>query len=140
MAQNKTQPTDKSVDDYLSGVEDATKRADSFVLKDLLARAAGEPPIMWGDSMVGFGRYRYKYESGREGEHFLTGFAPRKQQLTVYIMPGFDPYQEQLSKLGKHKTARSCLYIKKLSDIDLAVLEEIVADSVVRMRKAYPET
>ena len=139
MAGNKTTENDDDVDAYLATVEDEKKRADSLVLKEMMERVSGEPAKMWGGSIVGFGRYHYKYDSGREGDFMLTGFAPRKQQLTLYIMPGFDPYQERLAKLGKHKTARSCLYIKRLSDVDTDVLEEIVADSIERMRLKYPE-
>lgn len=139
MAGNKTTENDADVDAFLATVDDETKRADSMVLKDMMERLSGEPAKMWGGSIVGFGRYHYKYESGREGDFMLTGFAPRKQQLSLYIMPGFDPYQDQLAKLGKHKTARSCLYIKRLSDVDMDILEEIVADSLKRMRDMYPE-
>lgn len=138
MATNKTVETEASVDAYLATV-DEKKRADSVALRTLMERASGEPAKMWGAALVGFGRYHYRYDSGREGDFMLTGFAPRKQQFTVHIMPGFEPYQDHLSRLGKHKTARSCLYFTRLANIDVDVLEEIVADSVVRMRKAYPE-
>ncbi|MEM9839484.1 MAG: DUF1801 domain-containing protein [Pseudomonadota bacterium] len=140
MAENKTKANEASVDDYLDSIDDESKREDSRILMEILARASGEPPVMWSGSIVGFGRYHYKYDSGREGEHMLTGFAPRKAQISVYIMPGFEPYKEQLERLGKHKTAKSCLYIKRLSDVDLGVLEEIATDSVIRMRKAYPDS
>lgn len=138
MATIKTTENDADVDSYLRSVEDEAKRADSFTLKAMMERATGEPAKMWGQSLIGFGSYHYRYDSGREGDFMLTGFAPRKAQLSVYIMPGFEPYEEQLARLGKHKTAKSCLSIKRLSDVDMDVLEEIVADSVVRMRKMYP--
>jgi hypothetical protein len=94
-----------------------------------------EQPKMWGDSMVGFGSYHYKYESGREGDYFLTGFSPRKQNLTLYIITGFEDQREQLAKLGKHKTSKSCLYIKTLDDIDIKVLKKIISDSLKKMKK-----
>jgi len=137
VAGNKTTENDGDVDAFLAAVEDDVKRTDSLALKKMMERVSGEPAKMWGDSLVGFGSYHYKYASGREGDFLLTGFAPRKQNLSLYIMPGFDPYQDELAKLGKHKTARACLYIKRLSDVDLGVLERIVGDSVERMRKAY---
>jgi len=137
MAQNKTQPTDASVDDYLNAVTPDAKRAESFALKALLERASGYSPRMWGPSIVGFGTYHYKYESGREGDFFITGFAPRKQNLVVYIIPGFFPHSQLMDRLGKHKTGRSCLYLKKLEGIDLDVLEEIVGSSVDWMKEKY---
>lgn len=138
MAQNKTSQNDADVGAYIASVDDEKKRADSHALIEMMERVSGEPAKMWGGSIIGFGSYHYKYESGREGDSLLTGFAPRKQQISVYIMPGFEPYGEQLERLGKHKIAKSCLYIKRLSDIDTDVLEEIVSDSVQRMRKMYP--
>ena len=137
MAKNKTMPTGASVDDYLSQVQPDKKRADSIVLKDMMVRASGYPPRMWGDSIVGFGTYHYKYESGREGDHLITGFAPRKSNLVVYIMPGFSDFADLLDRLGKHKTSSSCLYINKLGDIDLDVLEKMVRQSVDVMHSRY---
>jgi len=92
---------------------------------------------MWGPSMVGFGSYHYKYASGREGDWFLVGFSPRKRDLTVYIMPGFERYATLLGKLGKHKTGRSCLYLKRLADVDIGVLEQLISDSVAHMKQKY---
>lgn len=138
MAENKTQPTDADPRAFIAGVEDEQKRADCEVLLEMMERVSGEPPVMWGDSIVGFGSYHYKYASGREGDHLLTGFSPRKANLTIYIMPGFKRYEDELSGLGKHKHSVSCLYVKRLSDIDLDVLEPMVADSVKRMREMYP--
>lgn len=137
MAGNKTTETGADVDAFLETIEDAQKKADSVALRDMMERISGEPAKMWGPSIVGFGRYQYKYDSGREGEFMLTGFAPRKGNLSVYVMPGFDRYGEELARLGKHKTAKSCLSIKKLEDIDTGVLGEIVADSVAVMRERY---
>ncbi len=134
----KTQPTEASVAAFLDGVESDLRRQDAETLLDLMGRVTGDPPIMWGPSIVGFGRYHYRYESGREGDFFLTGFSPRKSTLTVYIMPGFSAYDDLMGRLGKHKTGRSCLYINKLADVDLAVLEQLLAASVAWMRQRYP--
>jgi len=133
MAELKTQPNDQSVEDFLNGVADQTKRQDSFTILELMKQETGSEPIMWGDSIIGFGIYRYKYASGRQGEWFLTGFSPRVQNLTLYIMSGFDEYDDLLNKLGKHSTGKSCLYVKKLQDIDLEVLKELIGKSVEHM-------
>jgi len=133
MAELKTQPTQDSVVDYLNNVENEKKRADSFAILELMAEVTGAEPKMWGDSIIGFGVYRYKYKSGRQGEWFLTGFAPRKQNLTLYIMSGFSAYDQLLGELGKHKTGKSCLYINKLEDIDMDVLRNLVKQSVKHM-------
>ena len=134
MAEMKTQKNDQSVTAFLDAVPDEGKRADAFAVLNLMQKVTAKKPKMWGDSIVGFGEYHYKYASGREGDWFVTGFSPRKQNLTVYIMPGFERYGALLGKLGKHKTGKSCLYIKQLSDVDMAVLEELVAKSVEHMR------
>ena len=136
MAENKTKPNDQSVGAFLEGVENEQKRADSFALLKLFQEVTGEEPTMWGDTIVGFGKYHYKYASGREGDWFLTGFSPRKQNLTLYIMAGFDEYEQLLGKLGKHSTGKSCLYIKKIEDVDLDVLKELVKRSVEHMERA----
>ena len=133
MAELKTKPTDHSVEAFLNSVADDQKRQDSFTILNLMAEVTGDEPQMWGDSIVGFGRYHYKYASGREGDWFLTGFSPRKQSLTLYIMAGFDDYDNLMAQLGKYKTGKSCLYIKKLKDIDQAVLRELVKQSVEHM-------
>lgn len=138
MAENKTQPTGADVDAYLASVEPARRREDSMTLLDLMKRVTGYEPVLWGGSMVGFGRYHYKYASGREGDYFLTGFAPRKAAMSVYIMPGFKRYAAELKRLGKHRHSVSCLYLTRLEAVDLDVLEEIVADSVRRMKEMYP--
>jgi hypothetical protein len=133
LAELKTKPTDQSVEGFLNKVPDEKKRQDSFAILELMKQVTGEEPIMWGDSIVGFGRYHYKYASGREADWFITGFSPRKQNLTLYIMSGFDEYDELLENLGKHSTGKSCLYIKKLEDIDQDVLRELVSKSVEHM-------
>lgn len=138
MAELKTKPTDASVERFLDGVEDERKRADAYALLELMGRAAGAQPKMWGDSIVGFGSYHYTYASGREGDWMLTGFSPRKQNLTLYIMDGFDEYDKLLAKLGKHKLGKSCLYINKLEDVDRDVLKQLIKKSVEHMQKTNP--
>ena len=134
----KTRPTDVSVVGYLAGVENETKRNDCLTLVDLMERVTGEKATMWGSSIVGCGSYHYRYASGRQGDWPLTGFAPRKQDLTIYITSGFGQYGDLMARLGKHKTGQSCLYIKRLSDIDVVVLEELVRQSVAHMRATNP--
>jgi len=133
MAELKTKPNQSSVLDFLNSVENEKKRADSFAILDLMRVVTGVEPIMWGDSIIGFGTYHYKYASGREADWFLTGFSPRKQSLTLYIMSGFSEYDQLLSKLGKHKTGKSCLYINKLGDVNMGVLRDLVNKSVDHM-------
>lgn len=137
MSENKTKPTNQSVEDYLQDVEHDRKREDSFKILALMKEVTGEEPQMWGSSLIGFGKYHYKYESGREGDFFLTGFAPRKQNLTLYIMSGFAEYDDLLGKLGKYKTGKACLYINKLADVDEAILRKLVAKSVEHMRETH---
>lgn len=139
MAKLKTQRTGKSVSEFLRGVSDAQRRKDCEAVAGLMEKATGAKAKMWGPSIIGFGDYRYKYASGRELDWFLTGFSPRKDSLTLYIMPGFDRYDSLLSKLGKHKTGKSCLYIKRLDEVDLSVLRELVASSVARMKTGVLE-
>ncbi|GIV76871.1 DUF1801 domain-containing protein [Litorilinea aerophila] len=129
----KTRPTDGDVEAYLQAVPDPGKREDCFRLLRLMTEVTGEKPVLWGDSIVGFGRYHYRYASGHEGDWMLTGFAPRKQALTVYIMAGFDQYGDLLARLGKFKTGKSCLYLRRLDDVDLDVLAELVRRSVAHM-------
>lgn len=128
MAENKIQPTEASVSDFIAEIEDQSRRDDSKELLDLMTRATGEQPSMWGE-IVGFGSYHYRYESGREGDWFRVGFAPRKNNLTVYLATGFEPHQSLLEKLGRHSTGKSCLYIKSLEDVDQGILENLVANS-----------
>jgi hypothetical protein len=131
---NKTKPEKASAAQFIETIEDDETRKDCQKLVKIMKRVTGEPPVMWGTSMVGFGSYHYKYASGREGDYFLTGFAPRKANLTLYVMPGFEAYGKQLGKLGKHKLGKSCLYLDGLDGKDLDVLEEILADAVKRMK------
>ncbi len=138
MAANKTQPTKQKVSDFIAGIEDQGKRADCKELMKLMREVTGKRATMWGTSIVGFGKYHYKYASGREGDFFLTGFSPRKQALTIYIISGFNRHQKLVDKLGKFKTGKSCLYVKRLDDIDRTVLEKLVKASVDYMRKTYP--
>ena len=136
MAELKTRPSRRSVEAFLRRVKDERRRRDAFSLLRLMREATGSEPEMWGDSIVGFGRYQYRYESGREGEWFLTGFSPRKQDLTLYIMSGFDRYDALLKKLGNHKTGKSCLYLKSLSEVDLPTLKKLIKQSARVMARS----
>jgi hypothetical protein len=135
MAELKTKRNRKSVNKFLDGVENETRRNDAKAVLAMMQDITGAKPEMWGDSIVGFGTYRYKYDSGREGDWFQTGFSPRKASLTLYIMSGFSRYQELLKKLGKHKTGSSCLYINRLEDVDLKVLKRLVKESVAHVKR-----
>ena len=134
MAENKTIKTGASVDEFMAGVENKRRREDGLVLLEIMRDVSGLEPEMWGPSIIGFGSYHYRYESGREGDMPLIGFSPRKQSLSLYIMSGFDEYEELLGRLGKHRTGASCLYINKLADVDVGVLRELVSQSVEHMR------
>lgn len=136
MAELKTRPNDASVDDFLSGVADERKREDCRTLVRIMSDATGAEPRMWGDSIVGFGTYHYRYASGREGDWMQVGFSPRKQNLTLYIMSGFSRYEELMKSLGKHSTGKSCLYIKKLDDVDMTTLKKLVEESVAAVSKS----
>jgi hypothetical protein len=133
MAELKTKPNDQSVEVFLNGVADEKKRQDCFTIHELMKQVTGSEPRMWGDSIIGYGNYHYKYASGRDAHWFLTGFAPRKQNLTLYIMSGFEQYDTLLEKLGKFKTGKACLYIKRVDDVDLPVLKELIKQSVEHM-------
>jgi hypothetical protein len=135
MAENKTVPTDQSVEGFLNGIADEQKRQDSFALVELMREVTGMDPQMWGSSIVGFGSYHYKYASGREGDTMLLGFSPRKQNLVIYNMGGIDPDEELFVKLGKHTTGKGCLYIKRLDDVDLPTLKSLVAASFTRTKE-----
>ncbi|MEZ4884173.1 MAG: DUF1801 domain-containing protein [Chitinophagales bacterium] len=137
--QNKTIQTELSVHDFLDKVENEKRRTDSKTVLKLMEEVTGETPKMWGTSIVGFGTYHYKYESGREGDFLKVGFSPRKTSLTLYIMGGFERYDELMQQLGKHKTGKSCLYINKLEDIDLDTLKELVKESVAYISERYPD-
>jgi hypothetical protein len=136
LAEMKTKENDASVEAFLEGVADPRQREDAFRVLELMRDVNGKPAKMWGSSIVGFGNYHYKYASGREGDMCLTGFSPRKGNLALYIMPGFERYGALLQQLGKHKTGKSCLYIKRLDDVDLATLRELVRASVAHMTAA----
>ena len=136
---NKTRQTTASPADFIASVEHRTRRADAEILLTWFEEVTGLKATMWGPSIIGFGRYYYKYDSGREGESMLTGFSPRKSAMTLYIMPGyrFGDMRDKLARLGKHKVGKSCLYINKLADVDMEVLREIVEDGLAYMRKNY---
>jgi hypothetical protein len=138
MAENKTKPTQLSVAAYIEALADQSKRADAKALVKLMQSSTGEKPKMWGPSIIGFGSYHYKYDSGREGDMPLIGFSPRKPAIVLYNIGGFSGSDALLAKLGKHTTGKGCLYIKKLADVDPQVLEALVLRSVGDMRKKYP--
>ena len=137
-AGNKTVKTACSPEQFLSKTEPAQKRADSFRLLEMMKDITDREPEMWGTSIVGFGEYHYKYNSGREGDMCRVGFSPRAQNLVIYLMPGFAQLQDELARLGKHKLGKSCLYIKHLSDVDEGVLRQIIARGLAIMEKKYP--
>src|SRR5688572_25720903 len=134
MAELKTKPTTASVSDFLDTVDDEARRKDCLAVVKIMQKATGAKPKLWGPSIVGFGDHHYKYASGRELDWFLTGFSPRKKDLTLYIMPGFERYDALMASLGKHSTGKSCLYIKRLADVDTSVLEKLVTASVEHMK------
>jgi len=138
MAEIKTRPTQVTVDDFIAAVENPARREDARTVCAMMERITGEPPRMWGPSIIGFGSYHYKYDSGHEGTMCRLGFSPRKAQLVLYILTE-DPRQtEQLARLGKHKTGKSCLYISKLADVDMGVLEEMTRGALAWMNARYP--
>lgn len=136
-SQNKTQKTDQDVREFLGSVEHDQRREDSLRVLGIMEELTGMEPKMWGNSIIGFGDYHYKYNSGREGDFFKVGFSPRKTSLTLYIMPGFERYAELMEKLGKYKTGRSCLYVNKLEDVDEEVLKQLIVESVAYMTDKY---
>jgi len=140
MAELKTQKNDANIENFLKSVENQTRREDSLVILDLMREITGDQGSMWGDSIVGFGDFSYTNSTKKEYKWFKTGFSPRKQSMTLYIMDGFDTYNEILSRLGKHKLGKSCLYINKLADVDLDVLREVVEASVDHMDTSNPYT
>jgi hypothetical protein len=137
MAENKTKPTDASVEDYIAARGSEQQRADCRELIGLLKTATQQPPRMWGPSIVGFGSYRYTYESGHTGEAPSAGFAIRGRELVIYLLAEQDEQKSLLSRLGRHKMAKSCLYFKRLADLDLSVLQKLVASSVAEVRRRY---
>jgi Domain of unknown function (DU1801) len=126
MPEQKTKPSDQPVEQFLNAIADETKREDCFVLLKMMQQVTGKEPKLWGKQLIGFGQYRYKGKSGREGDWFLIGFSPTKNDISIYILSGFDVFAELMKKLGKHKTGKGCLYIKKLEDVDVKVLKELV--------------
>lgn len=136
-ARLKTSRNDSSVEAFLAGVDDADRVADCRRVMDIMARVTGERAVMWGSSIIGFGQCHLRYESGRELDWMLTGVSPRKQALSVYIMSGFEPHRALLDRLGRFRTGKSCLYVKRLGDVDLEVLEALVGDSVAWMRERH---
>lgn len=138
-AELKTKPNEISVGEYIDAVADEKQRADAHKIADMMERISGHPPKMWGPSIIGFGSYHYKYDSGREGDMCRIGFSPRKGNTVLYLTDGFERQGALMEKLGKHKTGKSCLYLKRLSDIDVTVLEQLVAGSLQYMAKEYPE-
>ena len=137
MAELKTKLTAESAETFLSKIPDEKKRKDAFAIVELMKNITKEEPRMWGSAIVGFGSYHYKGKSGREGDWMMTGFSPRKQNLTINLMSGFEAYDKLLKKLGKYKTGKSCLYITRLEDIDIKVLKELIKSSYAYMKKTY---
>jgi hypothetical protein len=139
MAELKTKATEISVDEFLDAVPDPQRREDARKVRAMMERLSGEPAKMWGPSIVGFGRYHYKYDSGHEGDMARIGFSPRARELVLYIIGGFPRHQALMERLGKYRTGKSCLYIKRLSDVEESVLEALAAESLDYMREKYPE-
>lgn len=139
MAETKTKPTQTSVEAFIDAVENPVRRDDAKEVCAMLERITGESPKMWGPSIIGFGSYHYKYDSGHEGDMCRLGFSPRKAELVLYILTEDPGQTAKLTRLGKHKTGKSCLYIKKLADVDMAVLEEIATDALSYMDRKYPQ-
>ena len=139
MAENKTKPTAEAVEAFLAKVTPDARREDARAICEMMARLSGWPAVMWGTSIVGFGRYHYRYESGREGDSLVIGFSPRKPSPVLYLNPGVEQFPELLARLGPHTTGASCLYVKRLSDVDLGVLEAMIVESLAFMRAKYPD-
>lgn len=137
MAELKTRKNNASVAEFLTGIEDAAQRADCRKISAMMKKATGSRPQMWGTSIVGFGSYSYSNSAGKDFEWMLTGFSPRKQATSVYIMAGFKTFDALMKKLGRYKTGKSCLYIKRLEDVDKGILQKLIDESVKHMRKTY---
>jgi hypothetical protein len=137
MADLKTKKNDRSVDNYLESIEDPDRKKDCLKVHKMMQEITGKPGSMWGDSIVGYGSYHYRYASGREGDWMLAGFSNRKKSISLYIMTGFSQYEELLKELGKHKTGKSCLYINRFDDIDEDVLRNMISSSVAYMKENY---
>ncbi len=138
MAANKSGPTDLEFDHFLQGILPEKRAVEARRLDEVFRKASGFEPVIWGSSIVGYGGYRYRYASGREGESLATGFAPRKAKLSIYIMPGYQDYSGILARLGKHSLGKSCLYINKLSDVDLSVLQELITVGLRDLNSIWP--
>ena len=138
MPEAKTLPNDASVAAFLAAVDDPQRRADAQQLVRLMQQATGEPPVLWGSAIVGFGRYHYRYASGHEGDSCLVGFSPRKGDISVYLQDGFDERADLLARLGRHKLGKVCLYLRRLADVDMAVLADLIGQSVAEMRRRHP--
>lgn len=137
MSDNKTKPTNSSVSAFLGAIEGDERRKDCQMLAAMMTKITGKPAVMWGPSIVGFDTYHYKYESGREGDMAVTGFSPRKGDISVYLTAGSAEQADLLARLGRHKMGKSCLYIRKLSDVDLTVLEQLISGSVAEIKRRY---
>ena len=135
MAELKTKPTEASVKQFLNQIPDKERRDDCFAIAKMMEEATSAKPKMWGPSIVGFGSFHYKYDSGREGDWLLTGFSPRKNDLTLYLMMGFEQHRELMQQLGKHKTSKSCLYIKRLADVHVPTLKKLIKASLKQLRE-----
>lgn len=138
MSENKTRPTEVSVEAFLAAVEPERKREEARELDALFRRVTGWTPVMWGPSMIGYGSYHYVYDSGREGDMLATGFSPRKAKHSIYVLPGYEDYGDLMARLGKHATGKSCLYVNRLSDIDLDVLAELIETGLEDLAKRWP--
>lgn len=139
MSEAKTRPTDTPLQSYLDGIADPQRRSDCAQLATVMQRLSGCPPVLWGGSIVGFGSYRYRYDSGREGEFCVVGFSSRKDSISLYLLAGFDGAAALLQQLGKHKTGKACLYIKRLADVQPAVLEQLIQSSIDETRRRWPD-
>lgn len=139
MTNLKTKPLDKKVEEFLNNIEDPTIQADSLTILNLMREITQEEPVLWKENIVGFGKHHYKYPTGIEGDSFLTGFTPQEQSLRIYIMPGFDNYDQLLNKLGTFKTGKSSLYINNLKDVDMDILKKIISESVKYTQKLFPK-
>jgi hypothetical protein len=137
--ENKTQPTPIAPAEFIAAVVGPVQRADAVAIDAMMARLSGEAAVMWGPSIIGYGRYHYRYDSGREGDAYRIGFSPRKGQTVLYLAEGYEGKEALLPRLGKHKMGKACLYIKRLSDVDIAVLEKMIADSLAYMDAKYPK-
>lgn len=137
MSGNKTIPNSQDVNEFIQALNDSGQRLDAETLIGLMTEITGEPPVMWGNGLIGFGKYHYKYASGREGDWFLAGFSPRKQNISIYIVAGFESFEKTLKDLGKHSIGKGCLYVKTLGDIQLTLLESMLTESIEIVKQRY---